>query len=185
MKRLKTLLLATAALLCSIAVQAYDFKVDSICYQITSEEELTVTVTYQGSTFMLDNNYSGSLTIPSTVTNDGKTYNVTSITSGAFFGCKDITDITIPASITRIETLSFSGCSGIKSIVLPDSLAYVGARAFNGCSSLKDITFPHNNSINIDSYAFEGTAYAPIVVTLLGITISLIFSAVVREDENA
>ena len=64
MKRFKTLLLATAALLCSIAVQAYDFKVDSICYQITSEEELTVTVTYQGSTFMLDNNYSGSLTIP-------------------------------------------------------------------------------------------------------------------------
>ena len=159
MKRFKTLLLATTALLCSIAVQAYDFKVDSICYQITSEEELTVTVTYQGSTFMLDNNYSGSLTIPSTVTNDGKTYNVTSITSGAFFGCKDITDITIPASITRIETLSFSGCSGIKSIVLPDSLAYVGARAFNGCSSLKDITFPHNNSINIDSYAFEGTAW--------------------------
>jgi hypothetical protein len=160
MKRLKTLLLATAALLCSIAVQAYDFKVDSICYQITSEEELTVAVTYQGSTYLFDeNNYSGSLTIPATVTNDGKAYKVTSIAAGAFYNCKNITDITIPNSVTRIEDMSFFGCSGIKSIVLHDSLEYIGGRAFNSCSSLNEINFPKNDFITIVLGAFDGTAW--------------------------
>ena len=160
MREIKTLLFAAAALLYSISAQAYDFKVDSICYQITSEEELTAAVTYQGSTYLFDeNNYTGSLTIPATVTNDGKTYNVTSILTGAFYGCKNVTDVTIQGGVTRIEPMAFNGCSGLKSIVIPECVTYIGARAFNGCSSLKDITLPQNNDVNIETNAFDGTAW--------------------------
>ena len=160
MKKIKSLLLAVVALFCCTTTQAYDFKVDSICYQITSEEELTVGVTYQGSTYLFEeNNYSGSLTIPATVTNDGKTYSVTSIVTGAFYGCKGVTDVTILGGVTRIEPMAFYNCSGLKSIVIPDCITYIGARAFNACSSLKDITFPKDKDVDVESHAFDGTIW--------------------------
>ena len=50
MKALKTLLITIAVLLYSTTVSAHDFEVDGIYYNITSSEDLTVEVTYKGST---------------------------------------------------------------------------------------------------------------------------------------
>ena len=160
MKKIKTLLLAMAALLCCTATMAYDFKADNICYLITSEEDLTVSVTYTGATYMFDTNeYTGSVTIPATVTNDGKTYKVTSIGIAAFYNCKELTEVIIPASVTRIEGMAFYSCTKMTGIVLPDSMSYIGVRAFTGCTSLKDVTFPKNDFFEVESFSFDSTKW--------------------------
>ena len=77
MKQTKLWLITIAALLCSITVSGYDFKVDGIYYNITSFTDLTVEVTYREG---YSNVYRGTVTIPSRVTY----YKVTSIGVGAF-----------------------------------------------------------------------------------------------------
>ena len=65
-------------LLCSITVSAESFEVDGINYNLTSETEKTVEVTYGA------NYYTGSMVIPETVTYSGTKYSVTSIGDYAF-----------------------------------------------------------------------------------------------------
>ena len=65
MKTIKQLLTTIAVLLCSVAANAHDFKVDGIYYNITSSKNLTVEVTYRG--LWIDdysNEYSGNVVIP-------------------------------------------------------------------------------------------------------------------------
>ena len=89
MKRL--FLLFFSALLCT-AVYAHDFEVDGIYYNITSSSDLTVSVTYRGSSYNeYSDEYSGSVVIPEKVTYDSKEYSVTSIRQSAFRGCSGLT----------------------------------------------------------------------------------------------
>ena len=88
MKQFKYFLLTVAAILFSISVSAHDFVVNGIYYNITSEADKTVAVTYRGSYYgEYSNEYSGSATIPESVTYNGKTYSVKSIGSSAFSYC--------------------------------------------------------------------------------------------------
>ena len=59
MRHVKYLFSTLILLLCSVTASAYDFEVDGIYYNITSEEDLTVEVT--------ERNYSGEVIIPSYV----------------------------------------------------------------------------------------------------------------------
>ena len=157
MKHIKHLFLTATMLLCSLVASAYDFMVDSICYDITSMDELTVEVTKGG-------NYSGEVIIPATVSYNDNTYSVTSIYwirssslttitlpesvtsigSKAFYGCSSLTDINIPASVTSIGDEAFYNCKGLTSISIPENsqLTSIGASAFSNCSSLTDINIP-------------------------------------------
>ena len=84
MKTIKYLL-TSLLLLCSMAVHAHDFKVDGIYYNITDRQNLTVSVTYEGTSALHSSCYRNKkLVIPSTVTYDGYTYTVTGIVGGLF-----------------------------------------------------------------------------------------------------
>lgn len=110
MKAIKHLF-AALLLLCSVAVNAHSFEVDGIYYNITSEENKTVAVTYQGSSYsQYSNEYSGAVVIPESVTYNGTTYSVTSIGSSAFDACSGLTSITIPNSVTSIGSYAFDDC---------------------------------------------------------------------------
>ena len=136
MKRL--FLLFFSALLCT-AVSAHYFEVDGIYYDITSNSDLTVAVTYAGNSYN-SAVYSGSVVIPEKVTYNGKEYSVTSIGYYAFQNCSGLTTVTIPNSVTSIGGSAFSGCSGLTSVTIPNSVTSIGNSAFSDCSGLTSVT---------------------------------------------
>ena len=156
MKQTKHILLTAVMLLCSLAASAHDFEVDGIYYNITSEEDLTVEVTYRGSYYdSYYNEYKGTVTIPSTVTYDGTTYGVTSIGDFAFYYCSSLTDITLPEGVTSIGYCAFADCSSLTAITIPDGVTSIENYTFVNCSSLTTITLPEGVT-SIGEGAFSG-----------------------------
>ena len=143
MKQTKLWLTTVVVLLCSLTASAHDFEVDGIYYKITNSTDLTVAVTYQGSSYSsYSNEYSGAVTIPSTVTYNSKTYNVKSIGAYAFRDCSSLTTIAIPEGVTSIGEKAFYVCKNLTSITFPESVTSIGDYAFYACISLSSITLP-------------------------------------------
>ena len=152
MKKLlsNSMLLAVLMLFTGIPASAYDFISDGIPYNILSEEDRTVEVTY----LSYEKSWkSGDVVIPKKVMVNSKTYTVTAIGGVAFKNCDEITSITLPNSLTEIEGAAFRGCTSLTSITLPNSLTEIGQWAFNGCTSLTSITLP-NSLTSIGESAF-------------------------------
>lgn len=114
MKTTIKLLSALLLTMTSFLGYAYDFEYDGLYYNILSESDRTVEVTYQklgGSSYM-----SGDIVIPQKVLHTSRTYTVTSIGESAFENCSGLTSVTIPNSVTTIGDDAFSLCSSLKSI---------------------------------------------------------------------
>ena len=112
MKQVKHFLLTVAAILYSISASAHDFEVDGIYYNVTSEADKTVEVTFKGEAWnSYSNEYSGSIVIPESVIYNGATYSVESIGESAFKDCDYLTSVTIPNSVTSIGNYAFHSCS--------------------------------------------------------------------------
>ena len=108
MRKMKSLVLAVMGLLCCMSVSAHDFEVDGIYYNITSQADNTVAVTYRGDfSDSYSNEYSGEVKIPESVTYSGNTYSVTSIGNSAFRGCSSLTSVEIPNSVKSIGDDAF------------------------------------------------------------------------------
>ena len=121
MKQARLWLTTIATLLCSLTASAHDFVVDGIYYNITSSTNLTVGVTYRGSSYSeYSYEYSGAVTIPSSVTYNSNTYSVTSIGYRVFSGCSSLTAITIPEGVTSIESYAFDNCTSLKEVIFED-----------------------------------------------------------------
>ena len=197
MKHLNTLkgLLLTLLLVCTSTVFAHDFEVDGIYYNILSEEDKTVEVTYKGSSFSSQEEYNGSVVIPATTTYSNITYNVVIIGERAFSYCSNLTSVELPNSIIEIKESAFDNCKslvninipnagtsigesaflsckGITSIQLPNNLTEIGKNLFWGCSSLRDIKINDNIS-KIGDWAFYNCSeltsiFIPSSVTFIG-----------------
>ena len=126
-------------LVCVTVSYAYDFEVDSIYYNITSESDYEVEVTYSSKYKEL---YSGDIVIPESVTYNGIAYSVTSIGERAFYECEDLKSIDLPEGLTSIGKSAFYECESLTSIDLPDDLTSIGELAFGGCENLKSIDLP-------------------------------------------
>lgn len=93
-----------------ITVPLTDFSVDGFYYNVLSEEDMTVEVTFQGDTYSsYANEYAGDIVIPQTVTYADKTFTVTAIGESAFRDCTGITSLTIPANVTSIGNNALDG----------------------------------------------------------------------------
>ena len=148
-------------LLCATVASAHDFEVDGIYYNILSEEEKTVEVTYRGNsnTGGYSNAYTGSVDIPSMVTYNDLTYSVTSIGREAFSGCSGLTRVTIPNSVTSIGYSAFRGCSSLRSITIPNSVTSIGNYAFFDCSGLTVVINCSNLRLSIGSTDYGCVAH--------------------------
>ena len=152
-------------LITATRASAHDFYVDGIRYYITSTTAKTVEVTYIGSSyFEYDNEYTGSVVIPSVVTYNNAAYCVTSIGNHAFRGCSGLTGVTIPYGVTSIEGYAFYDCSGLTSVTIPNSVTSIENYAFAGCYALTSVTIP-NRVTSIESGTFKG-CYALTSVTI-------------------
>ena len=145
MKRIFTFFLT---LFVAGSVWAYYFEVDGIYYNVIDGG---VEVTY---TSYSDNNYSGSVTIPSTVTYNGITYSVTRIGLLAFAHCDNLTSVTIPNSVTSIASEAFFG-TNLTSISIPENVILIESNAFSHCKGLTSMIIP-KNVISIESSIFYG-----------------------------
>lgn len=131
------MIMATSAFVSS----AYDFEVDGVYYNKTSD--VTVSVTYGPSSY---NTYQGDVVIPSTVQNEDVTYTVTSIGTWAFMYCVRLTSVQLPSTLVSIDLNAFNSCTQLESIVLPDGLQIIDDDAFYFCSKLSSVTIPNSVS---------------------------------------
>lgn len=140
-----------------LSASAHDCEVDGIYYNIFSEGDKTVAVTYKGSN--ADSRaYKGDIVIPSTIDYNGNTYTVKSIGYKAFLNCTGITEVIIPNSVTDIQGCAFDGCTGLTEIVIPNSITDIKGNAFDGCTGLKDVTIGESVT-TIGSNAFNNTPF--------------------------
>ncbi len=165
---LKPQMLVFLMLLTSMTALAYNFKSDGLYYNILSETDRTVEVTYYrndgyGSYY---NDAYGDIEIPSKLIYDRKTYKVTSIGNSAFSNCSGLISIIVDES-----NPSFSSIEGIlynndattliycpitkKTVTIPNSVTSIGQRVFENCSGLTSVTIG-NSVTSIGYYAFSG-----------------------------
>ena len=124
MKHLIKQLLTALLLLCSAVINAHDFEVDGIYYNILSSEDKTVEVTFRGNYDSSFDEYTGTVVIPVSVKYNELDYSVTSIGKSAFAYCDALTSITIPNSIKSIGHLAFDGCDALVSVYISDLSAW-------------------------------------------------------------
>lgn len=136
-------------LCCSVDIAAF-FKVDGITYDIVSDTDLTVSVTYDQNSY-----YSGDIVIPESVQYEGKTYRVVAIGYLAFESCWGLRSLSLPEGILKIGNNAFSGCTSLESLVLPRTVEEIGEYAFQGCNELISFTFSESLKY-VGQNAFEG-----------------------------
>lgn len=135
---------------------AHDFEIDGIYYNILSETDKTVEVTYKGShSASYVDDYSGYVTIPSSILYNTYSYTVTHIGDEAFAYSRQLTSVSIPKSISTIGIKAFSSCEHLTSIYIPNSIVSIGSSAFSSCPCLTEITIP-NSVTSIGESAFSG-----------------------------
>ena len=124
----KILFIGMFTLLSVLSARAYDFEVDGIYYNITSNTTVEVTFKKTPDDAYADNrdDYFGVVVVPETVTYGGVTYSVTTIGEGAFFRCSGLTSVTIPEGVTAIGYGAFNGCYDLTSVTIPESVTTIG-----------------------------------------------------------
>lgn len=125
----------------AMTVFAHDFEVDGIYYNVLSDTEKTVEVTYKGagSPYYY---YSGSLMIPERVSYNDTNYLVIRIGSAAFLGSSSLISVSIPKTVKSIERQAFRRCTSLTEVVVPDSVTTIGQEAFSHCTNLVSISIP-------------------------------------------
>ena len=142
-----------AVLCASIPASAYKFREGGLYYNILSEKDRTVEVTYNEYSSHADY-ISGNVLVPEKVRYNSLLYKVTSIGESAFRGCSGLTSVTIPTSVTSIGAEAFEECSGLTSVTIPNSVTSIGEGAFAGCSGLTSVTIG-NSVTSIGKGAFH------------------------------
>lgn len=149
MKQLRLLLLVLL-LFTSKAINAYDFEVGNIYYQITSSTQMTCSVVSNGS----DNSYSGDVVIPAKVVYEGNEYVVTGIEYATFRNCIKLKSISLPSTIKNIAHYAFEDCILLKEFNVPKDVTSLQSDCFEGCVSLEKVSL--GNIKKIELRCFKG-----------------------------
>ena len=143
-------------LLCATVVTAHDFVKDGIYYNILSNEDKTVEVTYKGEySYSELYEYTGDEVIPEEVVYGGVGYRVISIGYGAFSSCETLKSVVIGDNVESIGNRAFYNCPNLTSVVIGNSVTSIGEQAFYSCSKLESISIPASVT-SIKQHAFTG-----------------------------
>ncbi|MBR4688937.1 MAG: leucine-rich repeat protein [Bacteroidales bacterium] len=151
------------AVFAAVQANAYQFSAESpsghmLYYDIISQEDKTVNVTYEKNTNEpYENPPVGDLIIPGTVEYDGETYTVIGVGKRydrPFYNCTKLTSVTIQEGVKVIGDQAFQSCTKLKNVVLPNSLEELNY-AFAECKNLQSITLS-NSLTNLCEGLFWG-----------------------------
>lgn len=122
---------------------AHDFEVENddgkiLYYKILTDN--TCAITYKGSSYSSEDEYSGTIVVPSKVINpnDGKERSVTELVFGAF-NYSSVERLTLPEGLTTIGG-AFSGTNKLKYIYIPSTLTTItGGYLTANLTSLEEV----------------------------------------------
>ena len=135
---------------------SYDFVTNGIYYNIISDTDKTVEVTYQNNY----SEYSGDIVIPQFVNYNNTQYQVIRIGDYAF-NSDDITSVKLPEGLQEIGRDAFYSCDALTNVELPEGLISIGSMAFCSCDALTNIELP-NSLEYISSSAFHNCSLTSI-----------------------
>ena len=138
----RNILVCLLALFLPCLAVAHDFEVDGIYYNITSEEDNTVEVTFPADK---KDFYKDVVFIPEEVNYDGKEYTVTAIGESAFQYNYELLSIVMPNTIRSIKEFAFNGCISLKSLTISSAVSEIGDYAFMGLRSLEHLAVDSHN----------------------------------------
>ena len=136
------------AVLLPYCVSAHDFIVDGVCYNITSEEEKTVEVTFNSDEQpenVYRKFYKDVVFVPEKVNHDGKEYAVTAIGEKAFELNDELLSVAMPKSIVYIGHDAFANCPKLKSLTIPENVKDFQNFSFRGLPSLENLSVDEKN----------------------------------------
>lgn len=144
----KIIFVCQLALLLPYMALAHDFIVDGVCYNITSEEERTVEVTFN-SDEKVENVYhkfyKDVIFVPEKVNYGGKEYSVTAIGEKAFELNDELLSVVMPKTIVSIGHDAFANCPKLKSLTIPENVRDLQNFSFRGLPSLENLAVDENN----------------------------------------
>lgn len=152
-------------LLCNLNISAYDFEVEGIYYNVTSNN--TVEVTHKEHfDLSYNNSYIGEVVIPSHVIFNSVDYTVSAIGDSAFYGCGyKLVKVTLPESVSYIGQDAFTGAAF--SLVL--TIQSVTPPIINGSFDCHDSYPYYYSTINAESdeYDYQGNKHDDFIVLLV------------------
>ena len=129
---IKQLLTTIAVLLCSVVVNAYDFEIDGIRYDIISFTDLTVKASSVSEAI------TSELSIPSKVQFSGKELTVIEIGDEFAISNTTISSLTVNDGVTYIGERAFKNCINLTTINIAQTIKQIGAECFYGCIALEN-----------------------------------------------
>ncbi len=100
---------------------------------VLNEESKDCSVVY-----IVNEQYSGQITIPSYIEYEGKLWNVTRIEAYTFKNC-NLSSVIISEGVTSIGKEAFYGCKYLNSVSIPSSLTSVEEEAFYECEQIEAV----------------------------------------------
>lgn len=135
----------------SIQSHAYDFMVDSLCYNILESEmwevDYPIVEVVRDNTLRYDepDNIAytrTSVIVPETVTWEGTEYHVVGVGRSAFGGNIKLATVSLPDGLLYIDDAAFNGRKPLRTLTIPKTVTTIGDAVFDGCTSLQKIEFP-------------------------------------------
>lgn len=138
---------------CEYLSRVYLEEVESFWFDISFENRYSNPLCY-GASFMTDDNYNDTYTVPEHIKTIGRYQ---------FYNCKGMYDIIFHDEVESIEAYAFYGCTGLHSLELPNNLVSIGEGAFSMCESLSSLELPEKIK-EINSYTFYNTGFDEVVI---------------------
>ena len=135
----------------SVKLTQYSFQEDGLYYNILSEEDGTVELTYNGTM----GSYSGDITIPDHVLHNGKKYTVVRIGDDTFRQCEDLVAIVMPQTLQSLGNNVFMGSNKLATLSFPDNVSEMGDSVIRNCLSFRSVRMPSSMTY-VPPYFFTG-----------------------------
>lgn len=144
----RSYLVCLLAVLLPCCTLAHDFVANGICYNITSEADLTCEVTYNSDEHpknVYSKYYKGIVNVPGKVGHNGKEYTVTAIGEKAFMHNDELQSVILPSTIVSIGHDAFACCPSFKSLTIPENVREFSNFSFHAMPSLEYLAVDEKN----------------------------------------